>query len=263
MVTLRAESKLDKATKSGWFYIGFLLLQGLALIPFASRNFAVSNYFEIVEYSLGYAFINQINKALFPVFKIIPIVFIVLIFFLKNRVNRLFSIYVGVNYILFAVVQNVAITDKYGLSFITVNVVMFVAVGIFWFREAWLRENDFNKPTLSCWSGIILLLAFFAFWTPGDTATGMPDFNPVYILTQDTGLAFCLMTPVYLAILILFYPRVNIVTLRITGLVGLMLGIYNMVFIFGMGTGTWYAGVLHFPLVIVSGYAFLLSLIRK
>ncbi len=42
-----------------------------------------------------------------------------------------------------------------------------------------------------------------------------------------------------------------------------MLGIYNMVFIFGMGTGTWYVGGLHFPLVIVSGYAFLLSLIKK
>lgn len=61
-------------------------------------------------------------------------------------------------------------------------------------------------------------------------------FSVAFILLQ--GLAFCLMTPVYLALLILFYPGVNIVTLRITGLVGLMLGLYNMAFIFGMGTGT-------------------------
>ena len=71
------------------------------------------------------------------------------------------------------------------------------------------------------------------------------------------------MTPVYLAILLLFYPEVNIVTLRITGLVGLILGIYNIGFIFGMNTGTWYVGVLHLPLVIVSGSALILSLKRN
>lgn len=240
----------------------FILLQGLALFPFASRNFALSNYVEIAEYSLGHSFIGQIHPLFYTVFKIIPIVLIILIFILKNRVSRIFSIYAGISYFIFALVQNVAITDKYGLSFITVNVVMFTAVGIFWFREAITPQNNFETPTLNLWKSFIILLALFAFWTPGDPATGMPDFNPAYFVTQNTGLAFCLMTPVFLAILILYYPRVNFITLRITGLVGLMLGIYNMFFIFGMGTGTWYVGVLHFPLVIVSVTALVLSLIK-
>jgi hypothetical protein len=233
------------------------------MLPFASKNFALSNYVEIAEYSLGYSFIGKIPDNIYPVFKIIPMILIVAIFVIRNKITRLFSIYAGISYVVFAIVQNVAITDKFGLSFITINMVMFLSVGYFWFREAATKQNDFEKPTFSSRNIFILLLALFAFWTPGNPDTGMPDFNPVYFFTQDTGLAFCLMTPVFLAILILFYPRVNIVTMRITGLVGLMLGIYNMAFIFGMKTGTWYVGVLHLPLVIVSGTALVLSMKNK
>lgn len=257
------QSKLEKITRKWWFFIAFLLLQGLAFIPFASRNFAISNYVEIAEYSLGYSIIGRINESIFPVFKIIPMILIAMVFVFKNKTTRLFSIYTGISYIIFAIVQNVAITDKYGLSFITVNVVMFIGVAVFWFHEACLKKNEFKEPSFTTWNIFLLLLALFAFWTPGNPTTGMPDFNPAYFLTQNTGLAFCLMTPVYLAILILYYPGVNIVTLRITGLVGLMLGIYNMAFIFGMNTGTWYVGVLHLPLVIVSGSALILSLRRN
>ena len=263
MILQQTEKRLEKITRKWWFFVAFLLLQGLALLPFASRNFALANYVEIAEYSLGYSFMGRINETIYPLFKIIPMILIAMIFVFKNKTTRLFSMYVGISYIIFAIVQNVALTDKYGLSFITVNVLMFIAVGIFWFREARLKENNFDAPSLTLWNSAILLLALFAFWTPGDPSTGMPDFNPAYFLTQNTGLAFCLMTPVYLAILILYYPKVSIVTLRITGLVGLMLGIYNLVFIFAMNTGTWYVGVLHFPLTIVSATALFLSLKRN
>jgi hypothetical protein len=259
----QARDQLERTTRKWWFFVAFILLQGLAFFPFASKNFALSNYVEIAEYSLGYSLIRKISETVFPVFKIIPMILIVLIFIFRNRISKLFSIYVGISYIIFAVVQNMAITDKYGLSFITVNVVMFIAVSVFWFREASLKENDFDTPTFSIRNIFLLLLALFAFWTPGNPITGMPDFNPAYFFTQNTGLAFCLMTPVYLALLILYYPKVNIVTLRITGLVGLMLGIYNLAFIFAMNTGTWYVGVLHFPLTIVSGTALILSLKRN
>jgi hypothetical protein len=256
----RIQETLEVVTRKWWFFLAMLILQVLAVLPFASRNFSLSSFVEIAEYSLGYSFIGRIGESVYPIFKVIPFVLIVSIIFLKNRVTRLFSLYVGVSYLIFAVVQNVAITEKYGLSFITVNVVMFTLVGLSWFWEAIVGKDDFERPPTALWRYWVVLPAILAFWTPGDPATGMPDFDPAYFVTQDTGLAFCLMTPVYLAVVSLYHPGVNLVTMRITGVVGLILGMYNMFFIFGMKTASWYVGVLHLPLVILSAYALVLSL---
>jgi len=55
-----------------------------------------------------------------------------------------------------------------------------------------------------------------------------PDLNPVYILTSGGGLAFCMMTPVYLAVLLFFYPEVNMPLMRVTALTGLIIALYNI-----------------------------------
>ena len=78
------KNRIEEATRKWWFYVAFILLQGVAFVPFASRNFSFSNSIEIVEYSLGYPFIGSINKAIFPLFKVIPMVLIALIFIIKN-----------------------------------------------------------------------------------------------------------------------------------------------------------------------------------
>ena len=68
------------------------------------------------------------------------------------------------------------------------------------------------------------------------------------------------MTPVYLAILILYYPRVNIVTLRITSLLGVIIGFWNLLVSFVIHPDIlWWFGVLHLPLVFISIYALILS----
>lgn len=260
MRTITIQNRLETITNKWWFYLIFLAGQVLAIFPFASKQFSLSNFVEIAQYSLGYALIGRMSQSLFPIFKLLPIILIILVFLRKNGVGRVFCCYVGLSYLLFAIVQNVAITEKYGLSFITVNVVMFSLVGLSWLWEAVVRVSDFKKSNFRLSLLWIIPMALFAFWTPGNPQTGLPDFNPTYLLTQNTGLAFCLMTPVYLTILIIFYPFVNLVTMRINSLVGLFLGIYNMGFIFGMKTGTWYVGLLHLPLLLISAYALYLSL---
>ena len=88
----------------------------------------------------------------------------------------------------------------------------------------------------------------------------LPDFNPIWIIANEAGLAFCMMTPVYLAILIIYYPDVNIATLRITSIVGVIIGFYNFLLNF-----IWYYeslfwnGVFHIPLIVISIYALILS----
>jgi len=55
------------------------------------------------------------------------------------------------------------------------------------------------------------------------------------------------MTPVYLGILTLYYPKVNVVTLRLTGLLGIIIGFWNMIVNFLIMPDLWWNGVLHLP----------------
>jgi hypothetical protein len=198
---------------------------------------------------------------LYPVFKIVPIVLIVLVITFRNRVARLFNIYVAFSYILFAVGQNIAVTERYGLSICTVNLIMFPVVAGFWIWEAIVLQNDFGPAKIPIWRYWVVPLALLAFLAPGKPRAGMPGFSPAYLFTNGAGAAFCMMTPVYVGMLTLYWPKVNLPTLRVTSLVGLIIGLYNMGTNFLVSPGTrWWNGVLHIPLLSISVYGLILSL---
>lgn len=69
--------------------------------------------------------------------------------------------------------------------------------------------------------------------------------------------AFCLTTPLFLTILTLNLPKVNIVTYRITAIIGVIIGLYNMMNFFNPHT-VW-LGVVHVPLLTISLYSAILS----
>jgi len=88
----------------------------------------------------------------------------------------------------------------------------------------------------------------------------LPDFIPVLFFTNESGLTFCMMTPLFLALLTLFHPKVNLATLRVNGLIGIIIGLYNMSVNFFINPAElWWNGVLHIPLLSISLYAFVLS----
>lgn len=89
-----------------------------------------------------------------------------------------------------------------------------------------------------------------------------PDFSPLHAIFGPAGMAFCLMTPVFLAILILCYPRANLVTLRVTGVFGVIIAFYNLMYL-AMDLSRWWSGVLHTPLFLVSLYAVILGYKRQ
>jgi hypothetical protein len=98
-------------------------------------------------------------------------------------------------------------------------------------------------------------------WFPKNPESMKPDFNLAYLFTNAAGLAFCAMTPVYHGILTLYYPKVNIATLRVTSLLGVIIGFWNMIVNFLMMPDVlWWNGILHLPLVFISVYALILSL---
>jgi len=260
---MTGQGKLDYLTRKWWFFLLFILLQ---FVPsYASKGFDPAETGlvtgEILSHALAYDY-----PSLFPIFKIIPVILIISIIFLKNAVPRVFSVYVGITYLLFAVLQSVAITEKYGLGIITANVIMFSLVAIFWFWEAVVQKNDFTAPKRAGWRYWVVPFAFLAFWYPLTISDGsmIPDFNPIGLLTNGAGLAFCLMTPVYVAVLTLYHPRINLATLRVTSLVGIIIAIYNVLVNFILAFSTmWWNGVLHIPLLTISAYGLVLSFRRS
>jgi len=257
------QGKLDYLTRKWWFFLLFILLQFAP--SYASKGFDPAETGlvtgEILSHALAYDY-----PSLFPIFKIIPVILIMSIIFLKNAVTRVFSLYAGITYLLFAVLQSVAITEKYGLGILTGNFIMFSLVAVFWFWEAFVQKNDFASPKRVGWRYWVVPFAFLAFWYPLTISEGamIPDFNPIGILTNMAGLTFCLMTPVYIAVLTLYHPRINLATLRVTSLVGIIIGIYNVLvnFIFFFST-MWWNGVLHIPLLTISAYGLVLSFRRS
>jgi hypothetical protein len=217
----------------------------------------------VIVFAQSHAFIYS-HSELFPVFKIIPIVLIVLIIVLKNRITRLFNIYVSFSYVLFAFGQSVAVTEQYGEAICTVNVIMFLAVACFWAWEAIVARNNFNPSKIPLRRYWIVPLMFVAFWYPVDIGTMKPDFNPLGFFTNVAGVTFCMMTPVYVGLLSLYWPKVNISTLRVTSLVGLIIALYNVLLNFFLEPNRlWWNGVLHIPLLSISLYGLVLSLKKQ
>jgi len=262
MNTENVQRRLESITLKWWFFL-LLILVNIFLPPYVSRGFEWSEIGIITGTILSNALVYTYT-ALYPIFKIVPILLVASIIFLRNRVTRLFSLYAAITYVLFAFLQSIAVTEEYGLGIITVNVVMFGTVAAFWLWEALAQRNDFAPQKRSAWKYSMIPFAVLAFWYPLNPTTMMPDFNPIYLLANVAGLAFCLMTPVYLAILILYYPKVNIATLRVTSLVGAIIGFYNMLTNFIMfPTLLWWNGVLHVPLMTISVYGLILSLKKR
>jgi len=254
----KIQRKLEWLTGRWWFILVFVLL-GFILPPYASKGYEYSETGKVIQYILENSLLHDVS-SLYPIFKILPILLVISIFFFRNQVTRLFSIYAGITYILFAFLQGIGITKEYGLGIVTGDIVMLLIVAAFWFWEAKMGKNDFTPKKFSIWNYWALPLAFLAFWFPLNLETIKPDFNPIYLFTNQAGLAFCMMTPVYLSILIFYYPKVNIQTLRITALSGIIIGFWNMVVNFLIKPDIlWWNGVLHLPLIFISIYALILS----
>lgn len=238
-----------------------LILVQFCVPPFASKGFTWAEIGKLT----GHILQNSIMMSWSPVYpylQVAAILFIVGIIFGRNSFRKAFSIYAALCFCLFALGQNISITEEYGIAVLNLNLLMFFFVAAFWFWEAFLQRNDFSaQPRLGKYW--VFIPALFSFWFPMNRNTLSPDFNPVYFFTSGSALTFCMMTPLFLAVLITIYPRVNLVTLRVTASIGLIIGFYNMLVNFVLEPSSWWNGVLHFPLVLLSIYGLILSFRTK
>jgi len=246
---------LDISTRRWWFFACLFLVQFL-IPPFAYKNFELSAWGDITEYVMKHALILKLD-GVYWVFQSMTIISILLLFLIRNRIRMIFTVYVGFIYTMCAVFQSIATGSKYEFSIILINLLMFLMVAGVWFWEAFYQKNDFSQIKITLWRIVLLLFALFAFWRPGSST----NWDPTNIFTSNSAISFCSITPVYIAILLLFYPRINLVVLRITSSVGLIIAIYNVVLKILLGnTTTYWSGILHIPLLILSIVGIILSL---
>ncbi|MCP5191404.1 MAG: hypothetical protein H6988_13590, partial [Pseudomonadales bacterium] len=76
------------------------------------------------------------------------------------------------------------------------------------------------------------------------------------LTSPDYGLTYCFVTPLFLFLLILFYPTVDEFAFRVTAFNGLLYGIYNLSHWFNPELVM--MGVMHLPLLVLSLVALLL-----
>lgn len=253
------QNRLERITHKWWFFVLFVLLIFVAP-PYASKGYNFPEEWGTVALkALG----NSILWSLFPwnpLFKATLIILVVLVIIIPKKVMRTFNIYVAAMYALNAV-GSIGVTKKYGVVICTINLLFFAVIAVLWAWEAYLLRNDFTQTKQPIWKYWVVPLALLAFWYPINLKTGRPDFNPAYLITSPGALAFCLVTPVYLGLLTLYFPKVNIAVLRVTSLVGVFIGLANVILDFVLKPSTgWWNGVLHLPLLAISLYGLILSL---
>jgi hypothetical protein len=246
--------KTGYISRKWWFFL-ILVITQFVFVPYASRNFDMENINDLIYTTLGHAFQVQIGRYN-VYFQVSSLLMLVLLVVFRNKMKLLFTIYVAVSYIAFTFIQNIAVTEKYGLSIVTVNLVMFLFVAYVWIREIFQAKNDYSFSNFKWRYSWMILLSLFAYLCP-ISANGGFDFNPIRFFYMNSATAFCLTTPLFLTIMTLNLPKINIVTYRITAIIGFIIGLYNM-FSF-LNPHTINLGILHIPLLVISLYSCILS----
>lgn len=247
---------LDKFLLS-WKFIVWIIILQFVLPPLATRGFKWEDGGNIINSTLTHAFIQNMYPYAW-IFQILAICMLLLLAVRKEKVSRWFMLYAGCCFTLYAIIQNMALTEKYGFSMVSINVVMMLLVAILWFRGALLGNSRFTFRNLNRKTFWTIPVAFFCLWWPMDMTQGaVPDWNLMHLLAGGSAMAFCPMTPVFLTLLILSVRDVDVTLLRVTAVVGFVIGCYNMVN-FATDTGL-YLGLYHLPLLGMSLYAWWIS----
>ena len=101
-------------------------------------------------------------------------------------------------------------------------------VALVWLWAAWKGNNEFSFDNVTWKTGWMIPVALFCLWWPMSLKTALPDFKLHYLYDGGSALAFCPMTPVFLTLLVLSRRGVNRVVLRVTAMVGVIIGCYNI-----------------------------------
>ena len=226
----------------------------ITIPPYCSRNFSFSAWGDIIIYSL----LNAISfdlKGIMLYGQVAMFVVFILLVILRNKIGKLFTLIVALSYLFYAVTQNITISEEYGLSIVTSNLITMLVVSTAWFYDLFASRTKYTFKNLTKKNWYLIILAIFCFWWPLDMNTAQPSFTLKGFFYSMSSISFCPMTPIFLIILILCKPSINLITYKITAIGCIVIGFFNIVTIFH--PISFYSGLYHIPLFAISIYAFL------
>ena len=139
---------LKSLTEKWWFFM-ILFVAQFMLFPITSQNFDFSEIGKIIGNTLSNSIMGGL-KQFYLFFQIPSIIILLSLIVLKNKVKKLFTIYVIISFILFSFLQNIGITEEFGFSIVSINVIMFLFVGYSWFNELMNLNNESGAPRNDC-----------------------------------------------------------------------------------------------------------------
>jgi len=237
----------------------WLLLTALCVLlpPLTSKGYRLPDIPRVNATLLTQSIKPQF-AVLFPIFNLLALVLLLAAILIGKRAARAFAGFTALAYTLSAFLQNISVTDTYGLGLTTSTFALTLLVAFAWFREA--AHPQVVSPGLHPRRMVLLLpLALLALWFPVNPVTLQPDFNPRYLLTSGAALSFCMLTILALVVLLMDVARINPMTLFTSSLVGLLIGAGNLWLEFIHMPELAWVGVLHIPLVALSAAGLILS----
>ena len=255
----RLQQSLETLTRKWWFYLVvsvLFFLPSYSSLPFDPRR-TPSLITAVLSNPLIYSY-----PPIMPLFKLLPVVLVLALVVWGDKITRLFDVYVAITILLFALFQNMAVTQDFGFAVLVGNVVVYSLVAVFWFWEAVIKTNKLVLRRLPLWRYWVVPTALFAFWFPVNSETLGPDFSLTQLLTNSAGLTMCMMLPAYLAVLTLCYPTVSRPALRITSFGGTFTAGLNILQWFFLTFHPW-IGIVHLPLLTISLYGLILAMRRE
>lgn len=238
---------MEKLIKKWWFYVIALIIAFIPPITQEAASYEKTTLIikEVLQNPLAYKI-----ELLYPLTKIILILMVLGPIIFKNKFRRIFPSLFILLMLGVAIFQNISLETRFGYVILLGNILIQALVIISWIYEIKIQKNDFSKFQFNWWKILCLALGLFAFWMPA--RDGMMHFSISDLIMNEAGLTYCMITPVALAIMLLYFPNINKVTFRITSFVGLYFGVMNLITWFLLDKEFWWMGVLHFPLFIVS-----------
>lgn len=137
----------------------------ILLMPVATKDFRFEAAGDIVFYTLQHAFIMDMYSYSFY-FQVVMILALIAVVVWKGKFSRVFTAITGCFYLLYAVIQNMAVTEQHGFSMVTVNVVMIGFVALVWLCAAWKGNNEFSFDNVTWKTGWTIPVALFCLWWP-------------------------------------------------------------------------------------------------
>ncbi len=245
--------RLELLTRRRIFYLLFLLIPAI-LPPLTAKG--LWYLLEVADFSVyvaGALFDYKSDYARWmPLLHGLLLLALLLLLLFRRRAGRFFAAFAALNFTLTILTQTMVVTEKYGLVVLTELFLWYSAVILLWGWEAALQKTDYSfREGARPWG--LLPLAILAFWNPDEAW----NLSLSFFVHGFSPVAFCMLTPIYLTVLLFAFPRVNLPLLRVQSFAGLVIGFISLFIslVQAPADGVYWI-LLHTPLIVVSWYAF-------